>query len=46
MADKRLATQGITDDQEEWIKKESKRTGESIATVVRALIQEKVEADK
>lgn len=42
----RLATQMITKEQNKWINKQAKATEESRATVIRALIQEKIEADK
>ena len=32
----------ITKKQREWIKKEKERTGNSIATIIRNLIQEKI----
>jgi len=42
----RLATQMITKEQDKWLKKRAKATEESRATVIRALIQEKIEDEK
>lgn len=40
----RLATQMITKEQNKWINKRAKATEESRATVIRNLIQEKIES--
>ena len=42
----RLATQVITEEQNEWLIKQSKFTKESRATVIRKLIDKAIEADK
>ena len=44
--DKKLSVLTVTKDQRNWLNKETARTGETIATVQRGLIQEKIQAEK
>ncbi len=42
----KLALQAITPDQKEWLNQQAKSTGESIASIVRGLIQAEVNKSK
>jgi len=42
----KLALQTITPDQKEWLRKQAESTGESIASIVRGLIQAEVNKSK
>jgi hypothetical protein len=42
----KLALQTITQDQKEWLSNQAKSTGESIASIVRGLIQAEVNKSK
>jgi hypothetical protein len=46
MKKKVMAPVRLTDHQMDWVEKESLRTGDSMASVIRKLIQEKVEEKK
>ncbi|GAF72772.1 unnamed protein product [marine sediment metagenome] len=41
---KRIAPVQITDEQREWVDNEQERIGNSIASIIRGLIQEKIDA--
>ena len=41
-----LSRQTITEQQDEWIRKETERTGNGTASVIRSLIQEKIDKEK
>lgn len=41
-----IAPYKITDDQHIWLKKQRDRTGESFASILRKLLQDKVEEEK
>lgn len=43
MSDKMLAPIKITGNQRKWLEKEQKRTGNTFAVIIRALIQERAE---
>ncbi len=46
MAQIRLPQQIITKTQSNWLKKQKKKSGESFASIVRKLIQEKIDNEK
>lgn len=46
MSSKMLAPTRLTEAQAKWVEEEGKRTGDSLASVIRKLIQEKVEKKK
>lgn len=44
MNQNKLAPMSLTESQRKWLESEAARTGNSIASIVRGLIQEKLEA--
>ena len=43
---RRIAPFGATDEQGEWLENEAKRTGDSQASIMRKLIQERIDNEK